>query len=336
VPPVKGDGIMQLNDIIGPDGVGEITNLGELRFQALGDTGVNHADMAEQIAEEMAGDFRAGAGALNPAFLFHLGDIIYGPGKEDHYGERFYRPYRRYPGKIIAIPGNHDGESRSAADEPSLNAFQANFCAETAAVPNQASNSGIYRETMTQPGVYWMLDAPFLRIVGLYSSRLENPGFLEGDGGNDTSQLVWLKKTLTGISRSRESKALIIATHHPPYSSGGHDGSTEMTVRQAEDVKLVVFACEAGMGSSLIGANQLKKRVKDAGLTVRVIHSPVNQIPGDADVVLAHEGLVARARAAAPGAVVLPFKQFLNNPASDLLVRRLQAGEPISDEAAGA
>ena len=39
-----------------------------------------------------------------------------------------------------------------------------------------------------------------------------------------------------------------------------------MTVRQAEDVKLVVFACEAGMGSSLIGANQLKKRVKDAGL----------------------------------------------------------------------
>ncbi len=229
VPPVKGDGIMQLSDIIGSAGAGEITNLGELRFQALGDTGVNHADVAEQIAEEMAGDFKAGAGALNPAFLFHLGDIIYGPGKEDHYGERFYRPYRRYPGKIIAIPGNHDGESRSAADEPSLNAFQANFCAETAAVPNQASNSGIYRETMTQPGVYWMLDAPFLRIVGLYSSRLENPGFLEGDGGNDTSQLDWLKKTLKGISRSRESKALIIATHHPPYSSGGHDGSTEMS-----------------------------------------------------------------------------------------------------------
>jgi mannitol-specific phosphotransferase system IIBC component len=109
-----------------------------------------------------------------------------------------------------------------------------------------------------------------------------------------------------------------------------------MTVRQAADVKLVVFACEAGMGSSLIGANQLKKRVKDAGLAVKVIHSPVNQIPSDADVVLAHEGLAARARAAAPGAVILPFKQFLNNPASELLVRRLQAGEPISDEAAQA
>src|SRR5438093_1512993 len=105
-----------------------------------------------------------------------------------------------------------------------------------------------------------------------------------------------------------------------------------MTVRQAGDVKLVVFACEAGMGSSLIGANQLKKRVKDAGLDVKVIHSPVNEIPRDADVVVAHEGLAARARSAAPQAVVLSFKNFLNNPASDLLIRRLQAGEPVSDE----
>lgn len=233
VPPVKGDSVMQLGDIIGSDGIDEIRRLGEIRFHALGDTGVGHADIAEQVAEQMAIDFKAGAGALNPAFLFHLGDLIYGTGKQDHYGERFYRPYRHYPGKIIAIPGNHDGETRSAADEPSLSAFAANFCADTAAVSNQASNSGIFRETMTQPGVYWMLDAPFLRIIGLYSNRLENPGFLEGDGGDDSSQLDWLKKTLKGLSRNKNRKALIIATHHPPYSSGGHDGSIEM--RQSID-----------------------------------------------------------------------------------------------------
>jgi mannitol-specific phosphotransferase system IIBC component len=109
-----------------------------------------------------------------------------------------------------------------------------------------------------------------------------------------------------------------------------------MTEKRAEDVHLVVFACEAGMGSSLIGANQLKKRVKDAGLGIKVIHSPVNQIPADTDVVIAHEGLAARARSAAPNAVVLSFKNFLNNPASDLLVRQLQAGQPVSDEAAHA
>jgi len=105
-----------------------------------------------------------------------------------------------------------------------------------------------------------------------------------------------------------------------------------MVEKRADEVRLIVFACEAGMGSSLIGANQLKKRVKDAGLEIRVIHSPVNEIPADADVVLAHEGLAERARKAAPGAVILPFKNFLNNPAADLLIRQLKAGETVGAE----
>lgn len=233
VPPVTGNGIMNLSDIIGADGVNQIQGLGEIRFHTLGDSGVGHADDAEKVADDMATDYKPDAGSLNPAFLFHLGDVLYGPGKEDHYGERFYRPYRHYPGKIIAIPGNHDGEAKSAADDPSLIAFRTNFCAKTAAVPPQASGSGIYRETMTQPGVYWMLDAPFVRIIGLYSNCLENPGFLEGDGGNDSSQLDWLKKTLKSISGKNANKALVIATHHPPYSAAGHSGSTEM--RQSID-----------------------------------------------------------------------------------------------------
>jgi PTS system mannitol-specific IIC component len=108
-----------------------------------------------------------------------------------------------------------------------------------------------------------------------------------------------------------------------------------MVVKQANEVKLVVFACEAGMGSSLIGANQLKKRLKDAGLSVNVIHSPVNEIPAETDVVIAHEGLSARARQAAPQAVVLSFRNFLSNTASDQVVRQLTAGEPISSDPSG-
>src|SRR5256885_13551443 len=89
-----------------------------------------------------------------------------------------------------------------------------------------------------------------------------------------------------------------------------------MVTKHAADVKLVVFACEAGMGSSLIGANQLKKQVKNLGLDVRVIHSPVNEIPADTDVVVAHEGLAERARKVAPSAVVLTFRNFMNNTGS--------------------
>jgi hypothetical protein len=227
VPPTKNNGVINLVDIIG-DGVSEIQQLGEIRFHAVGDSGVNHAEEAEQVADDMATDYSPNAGALNPAFLFHLGDVLYGPDKENHYGERFYRPYRNYPGKILAIPGNHDGESKNAADVPSLNAFIANFCAATAAVPPQASGSGIYRETMTQPGVYWLLETPFLRIIGLYSNRIEDIGFLEGDGGKDNSQLAWLTNTLKSIAGNATKKALIIATHHPPYSRSGHPSSTEM------------------------------------------------------------------------------------------------------------
>lgn len=105
-----------------------------------------------------------------------------------------------------------------------------------------------------------------------------------------------------------------------------------MVVKHAADVRLVVFVCEAGMGSSLIGANQLKKRLGALGRDIKVIHSPVNQIPAETDVVVAHTALAERARKVAPAAVVLTFKNFMKNEASDLLVKSLQAGEDITTE----
>jgi hypothetical protein len=230
LPAVARGGKMDLSEVIGAAGVKQIQDLGEIRFHALGDTGVNTAHEAQLVAEEMATDFNPSAGGLNPAFLFHLGDVIYGNDKASHYGERFYSPYKHYPGKILAIPGNHDGEVKTKADDPSLSAFRDNFCAAKAVVPPQAAGSGIYRETMTQPGVYWFLDAPFVQIIGLYSNLLESPGYLQAiaNGKPDTSQLDWLAKTLASIAKAKQKKALVIATHHPPYSQSGHAGSVEM------------------------------------------------------------------------------------------------------------
>jgi hypothetical protein len=230
LPAVARGGKMNLSEVIGAAGVKQIQDLGEIRFHALGDTGVNTAHEAQLVAEEMATDFNPSAGGLNPAFLFHLGDVIYGNDKASHYGERFYSPYKHYPGKILAIPGNHDGEVKTQADDPSLSAFRDNFCAAKAVVPPQAAGSGIYRETMTQPGVYWFLDAPFVQIIGLYSNLLESPGYLQAiaHGKPDTSQLDWLAKILASIAKAKQKKALVIATHHPPYSQSGHAGSVEM------------------------------------------------------------------------------------------------------------
>ena len=78
IPPVAKASTMTLDDVIGADGTKEIVQTGELRFHALGDSGVGQAQDAESVSDEMATDYNPSAGGLNPAFLFHLGDVIYG------------------------------------------------------------------------------------------------------------------------------------------------------------------------------------------------------------------------------------------------------------------
>lgn len=107
---------------------------------------------------------------------------------------------------------------------------------------------------------------------------------------------------------------------------------TDPITKQASEVRMIVFACEAGMGSSLMGANQLKKMVKKANLPITVIHAPVHQIPPEADIILTHKGLAARAHQQVPGAAVVPFTMFFNDPAVKAVVDRLAAGEAVVSE----
>ncbi len=97
----------------------------------------------------------------------------------------------------------------------------------------------------------------------------------------------------------------------------------------ASSVDTIVFACEAGMGSSVMGVNALKKKLKQANLSVNVLHKPVRSVPADAKVVLAHKGLAEFARKQAPGAVVIAFSQFLNDPVFDQVVQALKSGGDI-------
>jgi Calcineurin-like phosphoesterase len=220
--------LMSLADIIGAQGSQEIENLGTIRFHAVGDTGRGANSPQGEVAQAMQADFDVSKPATSPAFFFHLGDVIYGTHKDQQYRPEFYEPYVHYPGKIIAIAGNHDGEVFAQTDPKTLNAFLANFCASSQKVPAIAGT--IYRETMNQPGVYWLLDAPFVQIVGMYSNAAENPGFISGAIPGQ-AQKTWLNKTLQSISADRQAgkrKALVFATHHPPYTAGGHSPSTEM------------------------------------------------------------------------------------------------------------
>jgi mannitol-specific phosphotransferase system IIBC component len=92
----------------------------------------------------------------------------------------------------------------------------------------------------------------------------------------------------------------------------------------ATKIKTIIYACEAGMGSSLMGVNSLKKKLKAAQVNgITVMHKPVREIPADAQLIVVHKGLAKTAHAKAPNAVVLSFNHFLNDPIFDKLVKAL-------------
>lgn len=97
-----------------------------------------------------------------------------------------------------------------------------------------------------------------------------------------------------------------------------------MTTINGPDVHKIVVACDAGMGSSVMLAGQLRKQLRKCPVTVE--HTPVDAIPADADVVLCHQGLADRARACAGGAPVLPFEVFVGDPAVARLVKAVKDG----------
>ena len=264
IPPVKGTSVMTLADIIGQKGAAAIEKSGTPLFHATGDTGRSVDSAQGDVAAAMARDFNIAAPQHSPAFFLHLGDVIYGHTKGQSYRQEFYEPYMHYPGKIVAIPGNHDGETIPRTDPETLRAFKANFCTPSARVPAIAGS--IFRETMTQPGVYWLLDAPFVDIIGLYSNSAENPGFISGKIPGP-AQKRWLVNLLRKTAEKRKAgkrKALVLATQlHTLLQSIGNrlverfllfDGSTVVEGDLNEDaIGRASDAQVAGVDAEIFG-----------------------------------------------------------------------------------
>jgi len=89
----------------------------------------------------------------------------------------------------------------------------------------------------------------------------------------------------------------------------------------------VVVACDAGMGSSVMLASQLRRQL--SGQSVTVEHTPVNSIPADADVIVVHKGLADRARVSAPGTVIIAVQVFIGDPAVNAVVAAVKNGTDL-------
>ena len=87
----------------------------------------------------------------------------------------------------------------------------------------------------------------------------------------------------------------------------------------------IAFACDAGMGSSAMGATVLKKKITQAGLVdIEVSHTPVSSIPADVNIVVTHEELGERAAHSNPNAKLILITNFLAAPEYDTLIEELK------------
>ncbi|MDO5329089.1 MAG: PTS mannitol transporter subunit IICBA [Coriobacteriia bacterium] len=98
-------------------------------------------------------------------------------------------------------------------------------------------------------------------------------------------------------------------------------------------VSKVVFACDAGMGSSAMGATKFKKRLKTERPDIKVVHSSVDSVPEDANIVVCQTTLKDRAASSAPQAQLVTIGNFLDDPALDSLYEQLIKGDADDAEA---
>lgn len=124
------------------------------------------------------------------------------------------------------------------------------------------------------------------------------------------------------------------------------DAQSEMAARKAEakgqaapagaistshvdtsDVKKIIFACDAGMGSSAMGATKFRKRIQEIRPDIKVTNTSVDTIPTDCDIAVVQVTLVERAKKSAPQAQIITIGNFLSDPNLDALFEKLSKGD---------
>ena len=99
------------------------------------------------------------------------------------------------------------------------------------------------------------------------------------------------------------------------------------TIERSTEVRKIIFACDAGMGSSAMGATKFRNRIKNDRPDISVSNTSVDNIPQDCDIAVVQTTLAARAKKAAPNAQLITIGNFLADPALDALYVQLTTGD---------
>ncbi|MFD3257058.1 PTS mannitol transporter subunit IICB [Paenibacillus lentus] len=176
-----------------------------------------------------------------------------------------------------------------------------------------------------------LVGAPSPGSILAYLPLTPKGGYIAMFSGVIVAALVsfLIASLLLKTSKSNAEDDLEVATTKMKEMKASSKGSAvpaasaEQTVKSKEDVNKIVFSCDAGMGSSAMGASILRKKINAAGVPVTVINTAINDIPDDADIVITHKTLTDRARMKNPNAEHISIDNFLKSPEYDVLVERL-------------
>lgn len=98
---------------------------------------------------------------------------------------------------------------------------------------------------------------------------------------------------------------------------------SDEAVHQDKMITNVAFACDAGLGSSAMGAGAFRKKLKEKGIEITVKHYAIERVPEEAQVVVTHENLLERAQMALPGKRIVTIKNYLGDPNIDQLLEEI-------------
>ncbi|WJV54080.1 PTS mannitol transporter subunit IICBA [Prodigiosinella aquatilis] len=130
-------------------------------------------------------------------------------------------------------------------------------------------------------------------------------------------------------TKIKEGDDLELATRRMQEMKSGSKGQAATGVSgDLSTVRKIIVACDAGMGSSAMGAGVLRKKVQNAGLkNISVTNNAINNLPDDVDLVITHRDLTERAMRHAPQAQHISLTNFLDSQLYSDLVARLQAAQ---------
>jgi mannitol PTS system EIICBA or EIICB component len=121
---------------------------------------------------------------------------------------------------------------------------------------------------------------------------------------------------LTGVDEDQEARARA--------AEEAHEAKSRRT-----PIHSIVFACDAGMGSSAMGASVLRNKIKKAGFTdVTVVNLAIANLQDDVDVIVTHQDLTPRAEGMAPSAQHVSVDNFMSSPQYDAIVEELRRTNP--------